>query len=139
LSLTGTTIFSRPIPLEYSVNMSRAPPPKLVSLDIRIGGRYRVGKKIGSGAFGTSGLLKPFSSEHVPARTSANLSGDIYTGQNVITNEEVAIKLEPKDVKHPQLVIEKEVLRSLAGGVGFPSVRWYGTENDYNAMVIDLL
>ena len=29
--------------------------------------------------------------------------------------------------------------KTLAGGVGIPFVRWFGTECDYNAMVIDLL
>ncbi|WVO18127.1 casein kinase I isoform delta [Cryptococcus depauperatus] len=31
------------------------------------------------------------------------------------------------------------VYKTLAGGVGIPFVRWYGTECDYNAMVLDLL
>ena len=31
------------------------------------------------------------------------------------------------------------LFRSLAGGVGIPFVRWFGTECDYNAMVLDLL
>jgi len=31
------------------------------------------------------------------------------------------------------------VYKSLAGGVGIPFVRWFGTECDYNAMVLDLL
>ena len=29
--------------------------------------------------------------------------------------------------------------KTLAGGVGVPFVRWFGTECDYNAMVLDLL
>lgn len=41
--------------------------------------------------------------------------------------------------KHPQLEYEAKVYKTLAGGVGIPFVRWYGTECDYNAMVIDLL
>jgi casein kinase I family protein HRR25 len=31
------------------------------------------------------------------------------------------------------------VYKALAGGVGVPFVRWFGTESDYNAMVLDLL
>jgi hypothetical protein len=34
---------------------------------------------------------------------------------------------------------EARVLGSLAGGVGIPFVRWFGTESDYNVMVLDLL
>lgn len=85
-------------------------------LDLRVGGKYRLGKKIGSGSF-----------------------GDIYLGINIISGEEVAIKLESVKAKHPQLEYESKVYKTLAGGVGVPFVRWYGTECDYNAMVLDLL
>ncbi|KAE8223597.1 hypothetical protein CF326_g8170, partial [Tilletia indica] len=78
--------------------------------------KYRIGKKIGSGSF-----------------------GDIYLGINIISGEEVAIKLESIKAKHPQLEYEAKVYKTLAGGVGVPFVRWYGQECDYNAMVIDLL
>jgi len=85
-------------------------------MDLRVGGKYRIGKKIGSGSF-----------------------GDIYLGVNIISGEEVAIKLESCKAKHPQLEYEAKVYKTLAGGVGVPFVRWYGIECDYNAMVIDLL
>jgi casein kinase I family protein HRR25 len=67
------------------------------------------------------------------------VSGDIYLGINIISGEEVAIKLESVKAKHPQLEYESKVYKTLAGGVGVPFVRWFGTECDYNAMVIDLL
>jgi len=66
-------------------------------------------------------------------------AGDIYLGINIISGEEVAIKLESVKAKHPQLEYESKVYKTLAGGVGVPFVRWFGTECDYNAMVIDLL
>lgn len=69
----------------------------------------------------------------------ADFSGDIYLGVNIVSGEEVAIKLESVKAKHPQLEYESKVYKSLAGGVGVPFVRWYGTECDYNAMVLDLL
>lgn len=81
-----------------------------------MGKKYRIGRKIGSGSF-----------------------GDIYLGTNIISGEEVAIKLENTKAKHPQLEYEAKVYKALSGGVGIPFVRWYGTECDYNAMVIDLL
>lgn len=84
--------------------------------DIRVGKKYRLGRKIGSGSF-----------------------GDIYHGTNMSTGEEVAIKLESIKSKHPQLLRETKIYRSLNGVVGIPSVRWFGTEGDYNVMVIDLL
>lgn len=81
-----------------------------------MGNKYRIGRKIGSGSF-----------------------GDIYLGTNIISGEEIAIKLESVKAKHPQLEYEARVYKSLAGGVGIPFVRWFGTECDYNAMVLDLL
>ncbi|KAJ7815533.1 kinase-like domain-containing protein [Mycena leptocephala] len=88
----------------------------LPRLDLRVSGKYRLGKKIGSGSF-----------------------GDIYLGVNVISGEEVAIKLESVKAKHPQLEYESKIYKTLAGGLGVPFVRWFGTEGDYNAMVLDLL
>ncbi|RKF56899.1 Casein kinase I-like protein hhp1 [Erysiphe neolycopersici] len=86
------------------------------TMDLRVGNKYRIGRKIGSGSF-----------------------GDIYLGTNIISGEEIAIKLESVKAKHPQLEYEARVYKSLAGGVGIPFVRWFGTECDYNAMVLDLL
>jgi hypothetical protein len=68
-----------------------------------------------------------------------SFTGDIYLGINIISGEEVAIKLESVKAKHPQLEYESKVYKTLAGGVGVPFVRWFGTECDYNAMVLDLL
>jgi casein kinase I family protein HRR25 len=52
-------------------------------------------------------------------------SGDIYLGINIISGEEVAIKLESVKAKHPQLEYESKVYKTLAGGVGVPFVRWF--------------
>ena len=102
-------------------------------MDLRVGGKYRIGKKIGSGSFGQrhGTIFYVSQADRVP--------GDIYLGVNIVSGEEVAIKLESVKAKHPQLEYESKVYKSLAGGVGVPFVRWYGTECDYNAMVMDLL
>jgi len=55
------------------------------------------------------------------------------------TGEDVAIKLETIRTRHPQLLRETKIYRSLHGSVGVPAVRWYGVEGDYNVMVMDLL
>jgi casein kinase I family protein HRR25 len=104
-------------------------------LDLRVGGKYRLGKKIGSGSFGTP----HFFPTSFYSSSMFVIPGDIYLGINIISGEEVAIKLESVKAKHPQLEYESKVYKTLAGGVGVPFVRWFGTECDYNAMVLDLL
>jgi serine/threonine protein kinase len=84
--------------------------------ELKIGGKYKIDKKIGSGSF-----------------------GDIYRGTNILTGEEVAIKLENVKSRHPQLFYEVKVYKLTAGGIGIPSIKWYGVEGEYNAMVVDLL
>ncbi|KAJ1295194.1 hypothetical protein BS78_01G205600 [Paspalum vaginatum] len=81
-----------------------------------IGGKYKLGRKIGSGSF-----------------------GELYLGVNIQNGEEVGIKLEPVKTKHPQLHYESKVYMLLQGGNGIPHLKWYGVEGDYNVMVIDLL
>ena len=103
-----------------------------VYLEVVVGGKYRVGKKIGSGGFGE--LTMP-----VQPKSDSRYPGDIYLGVNIVSGEEVAIKLEPVTAKAPQLQYETEVYQALAGGLGVPFVRWYGTQSNYNAMVMDLL
>lgn len=63
-------------------------------MDLRVGEVFRVGPKLGIGAF-----------------------GEIYEGTNVHTGEEVAIKFEePLLTKHPQLSYESNVYNELQGG-----------------------
>ncbi|KAK8550316.1 hypothetical protein V6N13_118836 [Hibiscus sabdariffa] len=85
-------------------------------MEPRVGNKFRLGRKIGSGSF-----------------------GEIYLGTNIQTNEEVAIKLENVKTKHPQLLYESKLYRILQGGTGIPNVRWFGVEGDYNVLVMDLL
>ena len=73
-------------------------------------------KKLGSGAF-----------------------GEIYTGINQQTNEEVAIKLEPIKAKHPQLFYESKIYMTLEGGVGIPQIFCCGTQGNYNFLIITSL
>lgn len=86
------------------------------TIDLRVGKKFRLGRKIGSGSF-----------------------GDIYLGTNMANGEEVAIKLESVKSKHPQLLYESKIYKILNGGLGIPNIRWYGVEGDYNVMVLDLL
>ncbi|XP_048129987.1 casein kinase 1-like protein 2 isoform X2 [Rhodamnia argentea] len=85
-------------------------------MEPRVGNKFRLGRKIGSGSF-----------------------GEIYLGTNIQTNEEVAIKLETVKTKHPQLMYESKLYKILQGATGIPNVRWFGIEGDYNVLVMDLL
>ena len=62
-------------------------------MELRVGKKYRLGRKIGSGSF-----------------------GDIYLGTNITVGDEVAIKLENGKTKHPQLVYEAKIYKLLQGG-----------------------
>lgn len=81
-----------------------------------IGGKYRIIRKIGSGSF-----------------------GDIYLGISIICGEEVAIKMESRNARHPQLMYEHKLYKVLSGGVGIPRIRHFGVERAYNVLVMDLL
>ncbi|VDP67991.1 unnamed protein product, partial [Schistosoma mattheei] len=87
-----------------------------LSANALIGGKWRLVRKIGGGSF-----------------------GDIYLGQNMLTGDEVAIKLEPVTARHPQLLYESRYSQNSSG---VPRVYWFGPDgvsNRYKAMVMDLL
>ncbi|BFF95307.1 casein kinase I [Drosophila madeirensis] len=81
-----------------------------------VGGKYRVVRRIGSGSF-----------------------GDIYLGVCLKDASEVAIKVERNEAKYPQLAYEAKVYQKLERCPGFPTLKHYGSEEHYKAMVIELL
>ena len=87
-----------------------------IDLEDMIVDNYRLGKKIGSGAF-----------------------GEIYIAKHIITNEKYAAKLEPVNSKHPQLKYEAKIYNSLKGGKGIPIIYFYGEIGDYYWMVMEYL
>lgn len=90
LSPLSTSINSHPTPINH-----QEPTTQVIksTMELRVGKKYRLGRKIGSGSF-----------------------GDIYLGTNMTTGEEVAIKLESVKTKHPQLLYESKIYRILHGG-----------------------
>ncbi|KAL1200041.1 Casein kinase 1-like protein 11 [Cardamine amara subsp. amara] len=85
-------------------------------IDHVIGGKFKLGRKLGSGSF-----------------------GELYLGINIQTGEEVAVKLEPVKTRHPQLQYESKIYMFLQGETGVPHLKWFGVEGEYSCMVIDLL
>ncbi|KAI9350885.1 kinase-like domain-containing protein [Obelidium mucronatum] len=81
-----------------------------------VGMHYKVGKKIGEGSFGM-----------------------VYEGVNVINNQPIAIKFEPRKTDVPQLRDEYRTFKILAGSVGVPNVYYYGAEGLYNVLCSDML
>ncbi|KAH9762460.1 Casein kinase 1-like protein 3 [Citrus sinensis] len=85
-------------------------------MDRIIGGKFKLGRKIGSGSF-----------------------GEIYLATHMDTFEIVAIKIENSKTKHPQLLYEAKLYNILQGGSGVPNIKWSGVDGEDNALVLDLL
>lgn len=81
-----------------------------------IGEKYKLGRKIGGGSFGV-----------------------IYLATDIDTGEIVAIKIESKQTKHPQLMYEAKLYNTLQGGSGIPNIKWHGADGDDNVLVLDIL
>lgn len=66
--------------------------------------------------------------------------GEIYLGQDIRPPyRKVAIKIESKDSKFPQLLDEYKVYRIVKDGVGVPQVLWCGSTSTCHVMVMELL
>jgi len=93
----------------------------LGTMDYKINNNFKLVRKLGSGAF-----------------------GEIFQGVNPKTNQEVAIKFEDINTKHPQLFYEAKLYQYLlrdsnSVDKGIPQVHYCATEGKYNIMVMDLL
>ena len=65
--------------------------------------------------------------------------GQIYKGINLKTKEEVAIKIESKNIETPQLIHESKILKVLNDCIGFPKVYLVTPLDDVLIMVMELL
>uniref|UniRef100_A0A182PEC5 non-specific serine/threonine protein kinase n=1 Tax=Anopheles epiroticus TaxID=199890 RepID=A0A182PEC5_9DIPT len=81
-----------------------------------ISGQYRRGKKIGMGSFCT-----------------------VYIGLDVLSGEEVALKVDKCRDSQPLLSHEHKVYARFEGCAGFPRIHHFGQENGYNILVMDIL
>ncbi len=82
---------------------------------LKLGGKYKIGKKLGWGAF-----------------------GEVYLATESIERNEVALKIESNKTKHPQLIYEAKLLRMMKGK-GIPDMKGVIIEGDYNIMIMQLL
>ncbi|KAJ3109038.1 casein kinase I [Phlyctochytrium planicorne] len=100
-----------------AVNMGSSSSGRLHSSSPNVVGiNFKVGKKIGEGSFGI-----------------------IYEGVNMLNNQPIAIKFEPRKSDAPQLRDEYRTYKILANSPGFPHVYHYGQEGLHNILCIDLL
>lgn len=91
-------------------------------MELRVGNKYRLGRKIGSGSFGDI-YLGEYSIH--PPKSSPTLSHftvlyfliakSYVSGTNISNSEEVAIKLECIRTRHPQLHIESKFYKMMQG------------------------
>ena len=65
--------------------------------------------------------------------------GSIYQGENVRTQEKVAIKVEPIKNETKLLKNEATIYQYLSNKQGIPEVKWYGKDNINYYMVLNLL
>lgn len=80
-----------------------------------VGARYELLAKIGHGAF-----------------------GEVYSGQNTVTHQELAIKIEKRST-NSKIPKEYKILNALGGCPGIPNVYWSGTERSGHILVMELL
>eukprot|EP01086_Lenisia_limosa_P001195 TRINITY_DN121_c0_g1_i1.p1 TRINITY_DN121_c0_g1~~TRINITY_DN121_c0_g1_i1.p1 ORF type:complete len:360 (+),score=87.60 TRINITY_DN121_c0_g1_i1:97-1176(+) len=85
-------------------------------MELRVGGHYVLGRRIGQGSF-----------------------GEIFRGTDMNTSEQVAVKVEGLKTRHPQLYFEYKIYKFLAGGIGIPHIKWFGIEGDFNILIMQLL
>ena len=83
---------------------------------ILINNKYKIIEKLGSGCF-----------------------GEIYKGENIRTQEQVAIKVEPITNNLKLLKNESVIYQYLAGLQSVPSVKWFGKDTVNYYMVLNLL
>jgi casein kinase I family protein HRR25 len=64
--------------------------------------------------------------------------GTIFKAENIRTKELVAIKMESISVETKMLKRETQIYQYLGKAVGIPQVKWFGTTDEYNYMVLPL-
>jgi hypothetical protein len=100
---------------------------------VRVGDKYRQREQIGSGSF------SELSSISLLCQLLKSLIGIVYHGVNIVSKEDIIIRLESINTEFPQLQHKYRVYKNIAGGISIPSICWFGTEGDYNTLVLERL
>ncbi|KAK7194652.1 casein kinase I [Novymonas esmeraldas] len=93
--------------------------PNTLENCVVLGGRFRIGRRIGGGSF-----------------------GDIFLGVDTQTSEMVAIKVERAKTSHPQLLAESRHYTLICQGRAaayMPTIFGYSAEGDFNVMAMELM
>jgi serine/threonine protein kinase len=72
-------------------------------------------------------------------KLGAGCFGEIYKGENIRTNEQVAIIVEPIATNLKLLKNESVIYNYLSGTTGIPIVKWFGKDAVNYYMVLNLL
>ena len=101
----------------YNMSKKLTSSPKLTFV---IAKKYELVKRLGSGSF-----------------------GQVFLAKNLDNNSNVAVKLESKKCKYPQLKKEGMILKTLehykTTTEGIIPIYYFGEEGDFNILVMDLL
>ena len=84
--------------------------------------------------------LGPNFTLYLKRKLGSGAFGEIFTGKNLSTNEQIAIKCETKtNNNHSYLLNEFNILKYLQRGPGIPKVYGYIQSKNYNFMLFQLL
>ena len=104
---------------------------------VRVGGRFRVGKLLGTG--GSGELNSRARDSELTCLSETRYLGSVYQGKDIFTGTDVALKIGHPCSSPSKLAHEYEVYSMIAGSKGIPQVHWYGIEDEHEVIVLNYL
>jgi hypothetical protein len=65
--------------------------------------------------------------------------GEVFLARDILTVQDIVIKLEPLKASQHLLEHEYQVYKKLSRGVGILCICWFGAEGGFNVMVLNCL